>query len=291
MGSPADVLALQTLYAEGLDSPAKRRHMAHLLNVDGTANEALIADGVLVPLLAASRGQSYYADADASLLIESAAAALPSDTSLTAELLPQPSGLWLFAQPAYGDVGRSSIAAFGWLRMEGDRLAVVFLAAPQRGDTPVPTGMLAWEIGSAVTDVVSVGTLDTPNPTENEGLSGARLVLAALLFIAQEVVVTGQQALSRAERRRYEREHPGKEPPPITVVTLPRRRYERHEAGERQVAWQSRWAVSGHWRKQPYPASGTVRPRYINPYIKGPQDRPLRVKAKTLYAVKAPPTA
>lgn len=37
-----------------------------------------------------------------------------------------------------------------------------------------------------------------------------------------------------------------------------------------------RWMVRGHWRQQWYPSRGVHRPIWINPHIKGPDDKPLR---------------
>lgn len=41
--------------------------------------------------------------------------------------------------------------------------------------------------------------------------------------------------------------------------------------------WKHRWMVSRHLRLQPYPSTGERRWIWIDPYIKGPSDKPLRV--------------
>ena len=52
---------------------------------------------------------------------------------------------------------------------------------------------------------------------------------------------------------------------------------------ERVVDWRFRWVVSGHWRKQA--VKDGHRLTYINPYMKGPADRPLKLPTATVYDV------
>jgi hypothetical protein len=43
--------------------------------------------------------------------------------------------------------------------------------------------------------------------------------------------------------------------------------------------WSHRWVVSGHWRQQPYGPGRTLRKTiWIDPFVKGPDDRPLIVR-------------
>lgn len=43
------------------------------------------------------------------------------------------------------------------------------------------------------------------------------------------------------------------------------------------IEWSHRWIVRGHWRHQPYGPrdNPSYEWRWINPYIKGPEDAPL----------------
>lgn len=77
----------------------------------------------------------------------------------------------------------------------------------------------------------------------------------------------------RAARRRMTRAHLPVSP--ITIINL--RRVSGGEHEETGVDWQHRWVVRGHWRRQPYKENGEVIHRYIyiNPYLKGPEDKPL----------------
>jgi hypothetical protein len=55
--------------------------------------------------------------------------------------------------------------------------------------------------------------------------------------------------------------------------------------GESDIEWTHRWIVRGHWREQWIPSRNAHEPRWIAPYVKGPEDKPLVVADKTVYAV------
>jgi hypothetical protein len=51
-----------------------------------------------------------------------------------------------------------------------------------------------------------------------------------------------------------------------------------------------RFPVSGHIRWQPYPTRGTIEPKFIETYDKGPEGAPYRVGKKyTVYRLDEPP--
>lgn len=55
--------------------------------------------------------------------------------------------------------------------------------------------------------------------------------------------------------------------------------------GSTLIEWSHRWIVSGHWRNQWYPSSGTHELTYILPYVKGPDDKPLRISTAEVFVV------
>lgn len=86
-------------------------------------------------------------------------------------------------------------------------------------------------------------------------------------------------AVDRAARRRAERA--GVESlVGVRVVTLRRRAPSTTEAASegQSVDWSCRWVVEGHWRNQWYPSSELHRQIWIDPYEKGPEDAPLKLK-------------
>jgi len=79
----------------------------------------------------------------------------------------------------------------------------------------------------------------------------------------------------------------------VVVFTLRRAKPSQYEGEEREVEWNHRWMVSGHWRNQPYVErddQGNKRTVYrqiwIAPYIKGPDGKPLILKRRAFELVR-----
>lgn len=81
---------------------------------------------------------------------------------------------------------------------------------------------------------------------------------------------------SRAARRRAQRA--GIDIHAVRVLHLRRlvRDHGQTEDDSPGREYTCRWMVRGHWRQQWYPSRGVHRPIWINPHIKGPDDKPLR---------------
>jgi hypothetical protein len=74
---------------------------------------------------------------------------------------------------------------------------------------------------------------------------------------------------------------------PVSIITLRRIDGAYDPDGEKHVEWQHRWWCRGHWRNQPYREMNEdgekvtiYRQIYIDPFIKGPADKPLLVRPK-----------
>jgi hypothetical protein len=112
-----------------------------------------------------------------------------------------------------------------------------------------------------------------------------RILHAYWLLMSQTIVEQSKEKGDRAQRRRLERENC---PTEVVVIQFRKRKYynERGEETEesKKIDWSHRWLVGGHWRWQPYkdPVSkGEIKKRiWINPYVKGPEDKPLVMKDK-----------
>lgn len=118
-----------------------------------------------------------------------------------------------------------------------------------------------------------------PMPTTNV----KRILCALWLLLNQTIVVVEKEEPDRAGRRRAARH---KLPPQVSVIRLRRSesRYQPKE-GESQVEWQHRWMVRGHWRWQACGPNRQDRVRiWINPFIKGPEDKPFHQTEK-LYSL------
>lgn len=115
--------------------------------------------------------------------------------------------------------------------------------------------------------------------------------LAACQWMKQRVVISAPGHVERHARKRMTREHNLKEPPTVQVIAL--RKSERKptepreqtdgEAIPRNYNW--RFVVQGHFRLQRCgPGLKDVKLIWISPFIKGPDDKPLRTKER-VYAV------
>lgn len=104
-----------------------------------------------------------------------------------------------------------------------------------------------------------------------------------LLLSQRNVTDVSEESLPRAARRRAEHECSHST---VRVVRLPRRAS--HGDGTRDVDWHHRWIVRGHWRQQPWgPERKRVRPVWIAPYVKGPEDAPMLDVAHRLFVAEA----
>lgn len=110
-----------------------------------------------------------------------------------------------------------------------------------------------------------------------------RLLWATLFLMAQRLATTVQHETDRATRRRAERAQQVA-PPFIRVVTLRRLEQERpRNPTPADVDWQWQWEVRGHWRRHPTDATKQV---YVETYIKGPEDKPLKPGSHKLFAAR-----
>jgi hypothetical protein len=86
-------------------------------------------------------------------------------------------------------------------------------------------------------------------------------------------IVTGRG--DRASRRRLEKA--GQPIPAVKYVMLRKIRRSTGD-GAADINWSHRWMVEGHWRNQWHPRHQIHRQKYILPYVKGPDDKPLVLK-------------
>lgn len=116
-----------------------------------------------------------------------------------------------------------------------------------------------------------------------------RWLFAALKLMSQRLATRVRVPTARHVRRRAERAG-RKVPPYVDVVTLRRLHHEAIRTGQDRTAepvdWQWQWIVRGHWRNQWYPAESAHKPKFIESYVKGPEDRPLKPKGMELFVAR-----
>jgi hypothetical protein len=125
----------------------------------------------------------------------------------------------------------------------------------------------------------------TAGPVRPRDLMLFRFVLGASAWLRQRIVTTASGHIERHRRKQLAREYDAPIPSDVKVIELRRAESSPHGSttASDPVDWACRWIVNGHWRNQPY--KDERRLIYINPYLKGPADRPLRVPSHTVYQV------
>lgn len=128
---------------------------------------------------------------------------------------------------------------------------------------------------------------DHPNISDHSSrLALVRIAIAGCVWLRERIVTTSPGHVERHRRKQLAREY--KDAPPLSsdvqIIALRRTASSAHQGSGDSVAWSCRWVVSGHWRQQPYKAGRRLR--YILPYVKGPEDKPLKTPTTTVYAVK-----
>lgn len=119
-----------------------------------------------------------------------------------------------------------------------------------------------------------------------------RWIYSAMYLMAQRVPGKGLTTIihhdtDRATKRRGIRE--GK-PVENYIKVISLRRYEEEkkkaEAAGGHVDWQWQWFVRGHWRNQFYPSTGEYKPKFIEAFIKGPKDKPMKPESTTVFVAR-----
>jgi hypothetical protein len=125
---------------------------------------------------------------------------------------------------------------------------------------------------------------------ESEGLTewwlrGWEALVTTWTLMGQTITVTERQRPLRPHEERKLRRR-GQDPT-VTYVRLRQVRHVDHDPdSDTAREYHHRWLVSGHWRQQPYPSTGEVRPIWIAPHIRGPEGAPLLKREKVYTLVR-----
>lgn len=119
---------------------------------------------------------------------------------------------------------------------------------------------------------------------DNIKLHEIRWIYTAFYLMAQRLSITFDEDVDRATRRRAEHDKVSV-PPKIRVVSLRRLEQHKEKVGgvNAPVDWQWQWEVRGHWRNQWCRSTQTHKPLFIEGYIKGPEDKPLKPPGQKLF--------
>jgi hypothetical protein len=234
----------------------------------------------------------WWIGADCCELLAQAAPTMPPIT-LDPDLVPDVHGFAFLENPI---VGRDAVHAipisFDAIQWQPEfirglpGLAITMWA--QRDDTklpPSPLGRSDWPYGFDTDHQLP----DTPARSMASIIEDRQLLAALWQLTSQtELVASTEERPYRAAAKRIARS--GHEPQPVRLVYLNRRTGHRNSPVATPTReYTHRWIVRPHWRQQPYgPASSLRRAQYIDAHVKGPKDKPLRVR-QTVKVWNKPP--
>jgi len=248
-------------------------------------------------------GEAFYWDQRITPLIERAADVIP-DWTLGEHMLEGDAAFYWFAAPLSMPQWSGTMAdlcAVSWHRkiyeISTETRAVDFTGWAAIQDAPVsaaPVMSITWYPGESWREVLATrqdrlfqDLSDSP-PEEAYRESDARderflrLLSASIAFLDQRILAPRIATLSRSDRRRVERLAPESL---IRVVELRKREHATHPSTNEHRDYSCQWIVRGHWRQQWYPKLNRHQPKWITPYVKGPEDKPLKQPRATVFAV------
>lgn len=248
-------------------------------------------------------GAGFFMDAHFQELVAVARLEIPDTLVFETTWLLAPSGfMWLdvpFLMPAPGSAGDGAedvaARAVGWRPVlvpdltEERTQFLVFVELPNGGFGCWSYMVLhpGKSLGDRITELER-DARDAPDSYRDVDLCRHELrwIYAAFHLMAQKLTVVVPEPTDRAIRHRARRD--GQEAPPlINVVTLRRLHLAQHDGeAHSDVNWQWRWTVTGHWRNQWFPSAATHKPVFIEAFMKGPADKPLKPTAIRLYVAR-----
>lgn len=227
-------------------------------------------------------------------LLFDAAKSIPRSWTLAEHTLYVPAGfVWLGAQYIPSEGG--PVVAMVWATMaaregryilpssedSGERVAAIgFFYRVTGWPMPLPAQMSLWKFGGDLQAPIEGGY--NPEVADQERCQFATL----MTFLQQRILVSPKFVADRVARRRVERA--ARKPPTKEIRVIALRRVERRtgEAEQRDVEWTCQWIVRGHWRNQWHPRPKHYQPKWIVPYVKGPEDKPLRNPGRLFTVVR-----
>ena len=198
----------------------------------------------------------------------------------------------------------------GWMHMEqpfmleaddgGDGLECAgILWSPEQQVGHMATGFFGGSVGWPYANALRLWTTQTFGPDahigdvedldvinlSNFGIYTSRFTATLFAFLRQKIVSFQDYRGPRSTTRRFQRATQT-EAPLVRVIQLRKREVHGRENGDSEPQdWSYRWIVSGHWRKQWYSSRQRHEPLFIDSYVKGPDDKPLKARRVNLYAV------
>jgi hypothetical protein len=198
-------------------------------------------------------------------------------------LLPVRAITWYW----FGHKGKPYVGATAWTQMLVDNATDLFCGPvyPVLWTCVEEHELMSVQIEGARLDFK--GYVDDRTVEESRWLR--QFVVTASTFLRQELLTAPHVPVERHAKKRLLRTDAKAKLPDIAVVQL--RRAARSaaaaeaERGEEHREWKWQWTVRGHVRMQLYKTLGEHLPVYIHPYLKGPEDKPIKPRTTPIYSV------
>ncbi len=270
--------------------------------------EAMLHDDARLVTQTLHRADTCYITSDMLHLVLQAAHDMPDDQiQIDFRNLMTPCGFVLLEEPISGEDRNGSLTVFNamaWnsyeLRLnphtsEMERCLVLHFYADTYDDTDggnLRVREICQEHGIPVPPLTLLHmfyAFDGHIITHNELPGGA--IVEELLKVFYAIQLLSHQTIGepmqlrpdRGTRKRFARDFPDEPERLITLITLRRKTVKKDDEPDGTVEWQSRWVVRGHWRRQWYPKLKRHDWKYIHEYIKGPEDKPLRLTERRVF--------
>ncbi|NES28079.1 hypothetical protein GCE86_08995 [Micromonospora terminaliae] len=217
------------------------------------------------------RAGLFWIDDDFTDLAEYAAEKLP-DVTTNRELMPGTDGLLVWSRP----VTPRRITAASWTATsDGWHLINYRTIGGGLHDTPLQQlrEQVGWFAPMSTVRVNDQHLLHSEHP--------AAALVATWLLVAQQAANVTMAEVDKAVRKSYARTN--RPTPEVRIVRIGANRGTRPSPGRSASGdpgrpQSSRFWVSGHWRNQAYgPRRALRRPIYISPFLKGPDDAPVKL--------------
>lgn len=237
------------------------------------------------------RGEAYFWDRQLAEVVVDASSSLPDGTTLIESMVPSYAGWFWFAHPV--ELGRPDLArvrAVSWFPLDdaqrGGLALQIFwwVQLPEFGVVPGATA--PWFLGDPL-DGYEQRRLEGDQSAGPRYLAVMRFLASAFAFVSQQIVTALPIRAERHAAKRLARAGWLGEPL-VRVIQLRRAEHAASGASDESASreWSCQWVVRGHWRQQPYGEGRRGRrPIWITPYVKGPDDKPLKTPRATVFAV------
>lgn len=257
----------------------------------------------------------YFCDEDMSTLVKSGAMALDGTDAATPSLCPTDMGICYFAKgirvndehivhaiswrrEVYGGKELVILNSYNDTAVEGDEFSSVWadIVRDNTGEFPntrwAHGAMMFYRDGDILNPLSNVSSEELVA----RGVLGdhyrkttAEIFHSFLLMLQQPPELIETTSVSPIKKANLQRAKKNGVSSNVLVIDIRhKRRHYGPSDSESSIEYSVRWIVTGHWRWQPMKDKETGLPTkkriWINPYVKGPEDKPLR-ETKRVYAL------